>query len=57
MKRIKEKLLWKGEPAVIISEKDYEVLLEETNILHCLYAGGVDNWEWYEDALSEMLDK
>jgi hypothetical protein len=34
-----------------ISPKRYSELLEAEHTLHKLYAAGVENWEWYEDAL------
>ena len=37
---------------VTISKDLYEELLEASHILQKLYAGGVDNWEWYDEALS-----
>ena len=39
---------------VTISKKEYEDLLHDSKVLGALYAGGVDNWEWYEESLSEL---
>ncbi len=36
---------WEGE--ITIPRKEYEQLKEDSRILGKLYAGGVDNWEWY----------
>lgn len=41
---------------VTIHKKRYDDLLESERILNALYAGGVDNWEWYEEALGNMED-
>lgn len=41
------------EPEVIITERDYKKLVEAEKILDALYAGGVDNWEGYHDALQD----
>lgn len=32
----------------------YKQLLHDSKILNALYAGGVDNWEWYGEALAEL---
>lgn len=42
---------------VTISMKEYKELTEASAILDALYAAGVDNWEWYGDALDAMEDK
>jgi len=39
------------EDTVTIPLSEYEALVEDANTLAKLYAGGVDNWEWYEEAL------
>ena len=31
----------------IISEEKLKELLYNNEVLNCLYAGGVDNWQWY----------
>lgn len=38
---------------ITIPEHRYKQLLEDSKILNALYAGGVDNWEWYSEALQE----
>jgi hypothetical protein len=40
---------------VEVDKKYLEELERDSKILGALYAGGVDNWEWYGDAL-ESLD-
>lgn len=42
---------------ITISYKDYLELLEESRILDKLYAGGVDNWEWYDLAMEGKEDE
>lgn len=39
------------EITITITRKEYDELLEDSKILQALYAGGVDNWEWYDDSL------
>jgi hypothetical protein len=41
---------------VTISLKKYNELLHQEKILDALYAGGVDNWEWYGESLGELED-
>lgn len=36
-----------------ISKKEYEELLDRNRKLSALEAGGVDNWEWYSESLSQ----
>lgn len=42
------------EETVTISKEEYEELLESQKILDALYAGGVDNWEWYDASLEAI---
>lgn len=35
----------------------YNELLRAEKILNALYAGGVDNWEWYGESLSGVDDE
>lgn len=44
-----------GAETKVISSKRHKELLRAETILNALYAGGVDNWEWYSDSL-EGLD-
>lgn len=39
---------------VVISLKDYNELLDDQRVLHALRRGGVDNWEWYDESLSDL---
>lgn len=41
---------------VTISIEEYARLKEASETLDLLEAAGVDNWEWYGDALSGRLD-
>lgn len=43
--------------SVALSRTRYNELIEAEKILHKLYAGGVDNWEWYEGALVKKIKK
>lgn len=40
----------------IITKEEYEKLIERDNILAALEQGGVDNWEWYGESLSQYFD-
>lgn len=40
-----------------ISKKEYEELLDRNRKLSALEAGGVDNWEWYSESLSQYYDE
>ncbi len=42
---------------VTIKQEEYDDLLEDSRILQALYAGGVDNWEWYDASLEDMPDE
>ncbi len=37
---------------VFITREEYEDLLKDAETLQKLYAGGVEDWEWYEESLS-----
>ena len=40
----------------LISKKELANLLRASNKLNCLEArGGVDNWTWYGEALSDVM--
>jgi len=45
-----------SEETVTISKEYLEELERESRILGALYAAGVDNWEWYDDALADIED-
>ena len=40
-----------------ISKKEYEELLDRDRKLSALEAGGVDNWEWYGESLSQYYNE
>jgi hypothetical protein len=41
---------------VQINQERYEYLIRRDAVLSALEAGGVDNWEWYDEALSNVQD-
>lgn len=41
---------------VEISQERLDELLKSEKILNALYAGGVDNWEWYGESLANIDD-
>lgn len=45
-----------SDETVEVSKKYLEELERESRILDALYAGGVDNWEWYDEALASIED-
>ena len=38
---------------VEISKKEYEELKDSAWLLQCLENAGVDNWQWYDEAMKE----
>ena len=42
--------------AVIIPKNELASLLRDSDKLHRLECGGVDNWEWYSEALNDKED-
>jgi len=40
---------------VKISKEEYKRLLDSYSKLSCLESGGVDNWDGYDDSMSEYL--
>lgn len=42
--------------AVIIPKNELASLLRDSDKLHRLEYGGVDNWEWYGEALNDEKD-
>jgi len=42
------------EEMVTITKKEYDKLVEDSKLLDALHSGGVDNWEWYEDAIEAV---
>jgi hypothetical protein len=41
---------------VTITEEEYNRLKECERFLDCLRAAGVDNWEWFSEALKMMSE-
>lgn len=41
---------------VIIPKEELASLLRDSDKLHRLECGGVDNWEWYSEALNDEED-
>ena len=41
---------------VIIPKEELASLLRDSDKLHRLECGGVDNWEWYNEALNDEED-
>ena len=39
-----------------ISKEEYDKLIHRDEILTALENGGVDNWEWYGESLSNYFD-
>lgn len=42
---------------VLVPVEAYKELVDKSKILNALYAGGVDNWEWYEDSMQKIWDE
>jgi hypothetical protein len=42
-----------SEEAVTITKAEYEKLVEESKLFNRLKCAGVDNWEGYDDAMSD----
>ena len=42
---------------VTVPRVRYEQLLHASKVLNALYAGGVDNWEWYGESLATIEDE
>lgn len=40
-----------------ISSIEYNSLIEDSEKLAALEAGGVDNWEWYHESIKDWLEK
>jgi hypothetical protein len=47
----------KNEETVTISKKEYESLLEDSEMLLALQNAGVDNWDGYDYALELLKEK
>ena len=42
---------------ISITIEEYAQLKRDSEILQALRKAGVDNWEWYDDALSTLSEK
>lgn len=47
---------WNGE-GFVLSEDELARLVKGNLILSALNRGGVDNWDWYDDARCDYLDE
>ncbi len=47
----------KEDENITITKKEYDRLFDDSLFLNCLFANGLDNWEWYETALEEHEEK
>lgn len=45
------------EDTITISKKEYDSLVEDSDKLRCLENAGVDNWEWYGEAMKEFYSE
>ena len=39
---------------MVLTKEYYEELLDDQRVCNALHNAGVDNWEWYEDALEDI---
>jgi hypothetical protein len=39
---------------VVVGVEEYNALKRDSMVLAALYAGGVDNWEWYDESLRDL---
>ena len=37
----------------VVESNEYEELLDDSLFLNCLQNNGVDNWDWYDEAVAE----
>ena len=37
----------------VVDSDEYEELLDDSLFLNCLQNNGVDNWDWYDEAVAE----
>lgn len=44
------------EEKISIGISEYEKLKRDSAMFHALQAGGVDNWEWYSESLSDFIE-
>lgn len=38
---------------ITLTKVEYQRLLDRDFMLDCLEAGGVDNWDWYDESLKD----
>ena len=41
----------------VVDSDEYEELLDDSLFLNCLRNNGVDNWDWYDEAVTEYQSK
>jgi hypothetical protein len=46
----------KTEEMVTITKKEYDKLLDDSHLLSCLRAAGVDNWDGWDNAIDLYND-
>lgn len=39
---------------VTLTREEYQSLIDDSKVLNALYAGGVQNWEWFEASMEDM---
>jgi len=42
------------EETITIPKKEYDELIHDSEFLNALRSCGVDNWEWYDEAINMM---
>ena len=42
-----------GEGFKVVASDEYEELIDDSLFLNCLRNNGVDNWDWYSEAVEE----
>ena len=42
---------------ILVSAKKYRELLEDSRKLQALENAGVDNWDWYDEAMKEFYSE
>ena len=49
------KIIAETEDSITISKKAFNSLIEDARKLEALECGGVDNWQWYGEALNNYF--
>jgi len=52
-----EELLFMRKNSYILSEKEVQKIVRQTNMLNALIENGVDNWSGYEDAMKSLASE